>query len=78
MGDLQLACNAQAHSRFSQKLPPRLGEQVDTVKVFRSFAPDEPHVLSNPTPASILGAVLAYGFPYVVPCSLNMPAACLS
>lgn len=64
-----MTCNAQTHSRFSQKLPLRLGEQVDTVKVFRSFAPDEPHVLSNPTPASILGAVLAYGFPYVVPCS---------
>lgn len=43
----------------------KLGEQVDTVKVYRSFAPDEPHVLRNPTPASILGAVLAYGFPYV-------------
>lgn len=42
--------------------------------MYRSFAPDEPHVLRNPTPASILGAVLAYGFPYVVPCSLNMPA----
>jgi len=47
------------------ELIAKLGEQVDTVKVYRSFAPDEPHVLRNPTPTSILGAVLAYGFPYV-------------
>jgi hypothetical protein len=58
----------RTHAHARTYTSRRLGEQTDTVKIFRSFAPDEPYVLVNGTPASILSAVLAYGFPYVVRC----------
>lgn len=52
------------------RLPPlthlgSLGEKVNTAKVFRNFS--EPYLLTNPTPDSVLAAVLTHGYPYVVP-----------
>jgi len=45
----------------------RLGEKMNTVKVYRSFASDDPHVVLHPTNQdSIFSAVLAYGYPLVV------------
>jgi len=47
-------------------LVKRLGEKMNTVKVYRSFASDDPHVVLHPTNQdSIFSAVLAYGYPLV-------------